>query len=96
MNIPLPRIEGIVPAGLARRTRISIETFHRGVQSADEAAALMGEVLGWSADEVLREVAHYDARVEAERNSQKEPEDKGADAVRTSAPDLLRDITPVG
>jgi glycerol-3-phosphate dehydrogenase len=81
---------------LARRTRVSIETFHRGVQSAEEAASLMGEVLGWSNEEARREVEHYDARVEAERKSQEEPEDQGADAVRTSAPDLLRDITPVG
>jgi glycerol-3-phosphate dehydrogenase len=53
-------------------------------------------VLGWSEEDARREVQHYDARVEAERKSQEEPEDKGADAVRTSAPDLLRDITPVG
>ena len=82
---------------LARRTRISIETFHRGVQSADEAAALMGEVLGWSSRR--GRCARSRTTTRASRpsgNSQKEPEDKGADAVRTSAPDLLRDITPVG
>jgi glycerol-3-phosphate dehydrogenase len=77
---------------LARRTRISIETWDRGVSSAEPAARLMGEVLGWSAADVEREVSHYRARVEAERRSQQEPEDSGADAVRTSAPDLLATV----
>jgi glycerol-3-phosphate dehydrogenase len=74
---------------LARRTRISIETWDRGVSSAEPAADLMGAVLGWSEKDAKREVEHYRARVEAERRSQQEPEDQGADAVRTSAPDLL-------
>jgi glycerol-3-phosphate dehydrogenase len=74
---------------LTRRTRISIETWDRGVGAAGQAARLMGEVLGWSDDEAHREVEHYKARVDAERRSQKEPEDRAADEVRTSAPDLL-------
>ena len=49
----------------------------------------MGGVLGWSAEETETEVSHYRARVDAERRSQKEPEDRAADEVRTSAPDLL-------
>jgi glycerol-3-phosphate dehydrogenase len=81
---------------LTRRMRISIETFDRGVRCADEVARLMGEVLGWTDDDVEREVSHYTARVDAERRSQEQPEDRAADEVRTSAPDLLRDITPVG
>ncbi len=32
---------------LARRTRISIETFDRGVEAARPAAELMAEGLGW-------------------------------------------------
>jgi glycerol-3-phosphate dehydrogenase len=74
---------------LARRTRISIETWDRGVSAAAPVAQLVGEVLGWSDDETEREVETYIARVEAERRSQQEPEDHSADAVRTSAPDLL-------
>ena len=74
---------------LTRRTRISIETFDRGVGAAEPAARIMGAVLGWSSDEMEREVSHYRARVDAERRSQKEPEDRAADEVRTSAPDLL-------
>ncbi len=58
---------------LTRRTRISIETAHRGVESAERAAELMGAVLGWDAATRAREVEHYLARVEAERESQRMP-----------------------
>ena len=74
---------------LARRTRISIETFDRGVSTAPHAAALMGDVLGWSEEQVRREVAHYLARVEAERTSQAQPDDEAADAARLGAPDIV-------
>ncbi len=79
---------------LARRTRISIETFHRGVETAPRAAELMGEVLGWSAQEVAREVEVPTLRAStAERRSQEQPDDKAADEVRTAAPDLLAGVT---
>ena len=52
---------------LARRTRISIETWDRGVSTAPHAARLMAGVLGWSEEQLEREVQHYLARVEAER-----------------------------
>ena len=74
---------------LARRTRISIETFDRGVSTAPHAAALMGGVLGWSEEQVRREVAHYLTRVEAERASQEQPDDETADAARLGAPDIV-------
>ncbi|MDQ1723400.1 MAG: glycerol-3-phosphate dehydrogenase, partial [Frankiaceae bacterium] len=48
---------------LTRRTRISIETFDRGVTAAPVAAALMAPVLGWSQDQLTREVELYLARV---------------------------------
>jgi glycerol-3-phosphate dehydrogenase len=73
---------------LARRTRISIETFDRGVASAAEAARLAAPVLGWSEDVVAREIAHYEARVAAERESQDQPDDRTADAARLGAPDV--------
>src|SRR3954447_4536166 len=41
---------------LTRRTRVSIETFHRGTESAQQAATLMGRVLGWSEAQVALEV----------------------------------------
>ena len=74
---------------LARRTRISIETFHRGTESAEEAAALMAEVLDWSDAQREREVDHYLKRVEAERESQTMPDDETADAARMGAPDVV-------
>jgi glycerol-3-phosphate dehydrogenase len=73
---------------LTRRTRISIETFHRGTDCARAAAALLGEVLGWSELDREREVAHYEARVRAERESQQQLDDQTADAARLGAPDV--------
>ncbi len=73
---------------LTRRTRVSIETAHRGVESAGEVAALMSGVLGWDAERTAREVRHYTARVEAERESQRMPDDRTADAARLGAPDV--------
>ena len=72
---------------LARRTRISIETPSRGVDSAQAAADLVAPVLGWDAARVAREVDLYRGRVEAERESQQAPDDQEANAERTSARD---------
>ena len=71
---------------LARRTRISIETNHRGAESAEHTAAIMGKVLGWSAAQRRRETEHYLAQVEAERESQSMPDDLTADAARLGIP----------
>ncbi|MGW7555594.1 glycerol-3-phosphate dehydrogenase/oxidase [Streptomyces rimosus] len=71
------------------RTRISIETFDRGTRSARECAELMAPVLGWDADQIDREVQHYEKRVEAERESQRQPDDLTADAARLGAPDIV-------
>ena len=73
---------------LTRRTRVSIETAHRGVESAPEIAALMAEALGWDEERTAREVEHYTARVAAERESQRMPDDRTADAARLGAPDV--------
>ncbi|WP_029089010.1 glycerol-3-phosphate dehydrogenase/oxidase [Brevibacterium album] len=74
---------------LARRTRISVETPDRGTEAAEEAARLMGEVLGWSAAQRETEVEHYLLRVAAERESQMMPDDETADAARMGAPDVV-------
>ncbi len=74
---------------LARRTRISIETFDRGVAAAEQAAQLMAEVLGWSDETREHEVDLYRQRVEAERDSQTKADDQAADIARTSVPDSL-------
>jgi glycerol-3-phosphate dehydrogenase len=73
---------------LTRRTRISIETTDRGVAAARAIAPLLGRELGWDGAAMARELAHYDARVEAERESQRMPDDHTADAARLGAPDV--------
>ncbi len=55
---------------LARRTRISIETWDRGLAAAPEVATLVAPILGWGPADVDREVEHYQKRVAAERESQ--------------------------
>ncbi|MFN8189558.1 MAG: glycerol-3-phosphate dehydrogenase/oxidase [Nocardioidaceae bacterium] len=75
---------------LTRRTRISIETFDRGVSAAAPAAALMAEVLDWDADRTADEVDHYLRRVEAERQSQLKLTDQEADEARVSAPEIVQ------
>ncbi|MFC8504789.1 glycerol-3-phosphate dehydrogenase/oxidase [Streptomyces sp. NPDC057411] len=74
---------------LTRRTRVSIETFDRGTRSARECAELMAPVLGWDAHQIDKEVEHYEKRVQAERESQRQPDDLTADAARLGAPDIV-------
>jgi glycerol-3-phosphate dehydrogenase len=74
---------------LARRTRISIEAWDRGVSAAPVAARLMGDVLGWDDERVTEEVSNYLKRVTAERASQEQPDDESADRVRLEAPDIV-------
>jgi glycerol-3-phosphate dehydrogenase len=81
---------------LTRRTRISIETWDRGVEAAEPAARLMGEVLGWDEAEIARQVDVYHARVQAERRSQEQPDDRAADLARTAAPDVRRRAETAG
>jgi len=74
---------------LARRTRISIESWDRGVAAAETVAHLMAKPLQWDAHQTEREVEHYRARVAAERASQDQPDDASADAVRLGAPEIV-------
>jgi glycerol-3-phosphate dehydrogenase len=74
---------------LTRRTRVSIETFDRGAAAARPAARLMAGPLGWSDHQVEVEVEHYLRRVEAERQSQQQPDDETADSARLGAPDVV-------
>jgi glycerol-3-phosphate dehydrogenase len=75
---------------LTRRTRISIETPDRGRSCAEPAARLVAPLLGWDETTTAREVEHYHARVDAELQSQQEPDDLTADAARLGAPDVRR------
>jgi glycerol-3-phosphate dehydrogenase len=72
---------------LARRTRLSIETFDPGVSAAEPAARIMAGVLGWDDARVADEVRLYTGRVDAERRSQEQSSDEDADRVRRSVPD---------
>lgn len=74
---------------LTRRTRISIETFDRGISSARQTADLMARELGWTTERADAEVDHYLRRVEAERQSQLKITDQEADEARVKAPDIV-------
>jgi glycerol-3-phosphate dehydrogenase len=73
---------------LTRRTRISIETFDRGMIAARPTAQILADLLGWDEATREREIEHYAARVRAERESQTQPDDQTADAARVGAPDV--------
>jgi glycerol-3-phosphate dehydrogenase len=77
---------------LTRRTRISIETSHRGVESMKSVARVLADALGWDDEQITREIAAYDARVAAERISQEQTDDENADAHRLVAPDTRRTL----
>jgi glycerol-3-phosphate dehydrogenase len=72
---------------LARRTRLSVESFDRGTASARPAAELMAAELGWDEARLEDEVDHYLRRVEAERQSQEKLTDQEADEARVQAPE---------
>jgi glycerol-3-phosphate dehydrogenase len=74
---------------LARRTRISIEAWDRGVGAAEAAARLVAPILGWDEATIEREVSFYTKRVQSERDSQDQPDDESADKVRLEAPDIV-------
>jgi len=77
---------------LTRRTRISIEYPHRGVESAAAVAELIGHILGWDDATRQHEIEQYTARVDAERASQAKDDDADADAVRSAAPEIRPDL----
>jgi len=73
---------------LARRMRVSIEAWDRGVAAAQTVADLMAGPLSWDDEQKQREIDHYLARVAAERDSQTKPDDHTAEAARLGAPDI--------
>ena len=62
------------------------------MESAPEVARLMAGVLSWDEERTEREVEHYRARVAAERESQRMPDDSTADAARLGAPDVRASV----
>ncbi len=75
---------------LTRRTRISVESWDRGLAAGAAVAPVMAELLGWDDATVARELEHYRLRVAAERESQTKSDDRTADAARLGAPDVRR------
>jgi glycerol-3-phosphate dehydrogenase len=73
---------------LARRLRVSIDTWDRGVDVAREVAEIVAPILGWDATTIDDEVEHYRARVAAERDSQAQLDDRTADSARLGAPEV--------
>jgi glycerol-3-phosphate dehydrogenase len=73
---------------LARRLRVSIDTWDRGVDVAREVAEIVAPVLGWDGTTIEREVEHYRKRVAAERDSQEQLDDRTADSARLGAPEV--------
>ena len=74
---------------LTRRTRISIETFDRGLGAVEEVADIVRGILGWSDEQATVEIEHYRKRVAAELESQQMPDDETADAARLGAADVV-------
>ncbi len=72
---------------LTRRTHIATETVDRGLTAAPVAGVLIAAELGWDDDRRAKEIAHYQARVQAELEAQRLPDDVSAMAVR----DQVRD-----
>jgi glycerol-3-phosphate dehydrogenase len=85
------RCEGALhlPDVLIRRTRMSIESRDRGAAAARPVADLLAAELGWTDEQVQREVTYYLTRLDAERQSQRQDDDATADATRLGAPDLV-------
>ncbi|MBJ7288743.1 glycerol-3-phosphate dehydrogenase/oxidase [Williamsia sp.] len=70
---------------LARRTRVSIETRDRGKSAASDVADIVAGALGWNDEQRTHEIENYSARVDAEIESQRQPDDRTADAARMGA-----------
>ena len=67
---------------------MSVDTWDRGVDVADEVAEIVAPVLGWDEAAISREVEHYRKRVAAERDSQDQLDDRTADSARLGAPEV--------
>ncbi|HET7474552.1 MAG TPA: glycerol-3-phosphate dehydrogenase/oxidase [Dermatophilaceae bacterium] len=77
---------------LTRRTRISIETGHRGAGSAQAVAEVVAGVLGWDQPTISKEVDSYLSRVAAERASQDAELDADAISRRLTAIDIRQPL----
>ena len=78
---------------LARRTRISIETWDRGVGGAARRPNSWRAGLGWD-EEREREVERYRSASPPSACSQEQDDDQEADATRLGVPDIVPTKTP--
>ena len=78
---------------LSRNKKTGASKHYAFVEFASaEVADIVAAALGWTAQDVNREVANYTARVEAEILSQAQPDDVSADELRASAPEARAEI----
>ncbi|NMA76484.1 MAG: glycerol-3-phosphate dehydrogenase/oxidase [Actinomycetales bacterium] len=73
---------------LQRRTRLDYETRDRGVDAADEVAALIGPELGWDETERAREIDTYRAFITARLDGERTTSDAQAAARLADAPEV--------
>jgi glycerol-3-phosphate dehydrogenase len=66
-----------------------VHTDPRSAGCAEEVADLVAAPLGWDTERRRAEVETYTARVTAERESQRQPDDPSADSVRREAPEIV-------
>lgn len=70
---------------LDRRTRLSFESWDRGVAAARYVATLIAPHLGWDEAETRRQVDAYVARVEAALQSERQVTDEAANSILQAA-----------
>ena len=80
---------------LVRRTRITMEYQHGGVDCAREVAQLMAEVLDWDEARIDREVGLFEQRIAAEKASQVTDSDDEADRFLRNVPEVREFFTDV-
>jgi glycerol-3-phosphate dehydrogenase len=74
---------------LLRRTRIGMETSHRGTETAEAVAEIMGPFLNWDDDRRERELDDYRGLVALERAAELAPDDDAANQLVAETPTLL-------
>ena len=80
---------------MLHRTRLNYEMRDRGLAALPEIAGLVGEILGWSPEQVAVEIQSYTERARAEEDAELEPSDSSAETVRLRTPDVapMRPLT---
>jgi glycerol-3-phosphate dehydrogenase len=74
---------------LQRRTRIGIETLHRGTETVEAVARIVAPLLGWDDDRRRLEVEDYKRQVSTEKAAELAPDDESATRLVSETPPLL-------